>query len=130
MVLRNGAEYLHPGEVAAVAVLGSDERLPFEQTRRECRIPAPRETLADEALAFRVCDAAAEVSAPRRLHQSIGFGFPLSIAPLSVIRPFAGLAKGENAPLSRRPVNPLGSTQETAALAAALRFCNLNLLPS
>ena len=54
MVLRNAAEYLHPGEVAAVAALGSEEPLAFEQTRRELRIRAPGRSPADEAVAFRI----------------------------------------------------------------------------
>ena len=54
VVLRDAAEYLHPGEVTAVAVLGSEEPLAFEQTRRELRIRAPRQSPADEAVAFRI----------------------------------------------------------------------------
>ena len=54
VVLRDAAEYLHPGEVAGVAALGSDEPLAFEQTRRELRIRAPRQAPAAEAVAFRI----------------------------------------------------------------------------
>ena len=54
VVLRDAAEYLHPGEVAAVAALGSDEPLVFEQTRRELRIRAPRQSPAEDAIAFRI----------------------------------------------------------------------------
>lgn len=54
VILRDAAEYLHPGEVAAVAALGSDEPLAFEQTRRELRIRAPRQAPSDGAVAFRI----------------------------------------------------------------------------
>ena len=54
VVLGDAAEYLHPGEVAGVAALGSDEPLAFEQTRRELRIRAPRQAPAAEAVAFRI----------------------------------------------------------------------------
>ena len=54
VVLRDAAEYLHPGEVAGVAALGSDDPLAFEQTRRELRIRAPRQAPAAEAVAFRI----------------------------------------------------------------------------
>ena len=37
-----------------MAALGSDEPLAFEQTRRELRIRAPRQSPADEAVAFRI----------------------------------------------------------------------------
>ena len=42
------------GEVTAVAMLGSDEPLPFQQTRRELLIHAPRQSPAEEAVAFRI----------------------------------------------------------------------------
>ena len=54
VALRDAAEYLHPGEVTSVAAVGSDEPLPFEQTRRELRIRAPQKSPADEAVAFRI----------------------------------------------------------------------------
>ena len=54
LVLERPAQFLYPGEVSGVTVLGSDEKLAFEQARRSLKIRSPREKVGEHASVFKI----------------------------------------------------------------------------
>ncbi len=54
LTLKAPAEFLYPGEVVAVTMLGSDEPLSFRQTREDLTIGTPRERVGDHAFVFKI----------------------------------------------------------------------------
>ncbi len=53
LTIERPAAFLYPGEVSGVTLLGSDEKLTFEQTRRSLKIRSPRQKVGEHAFAFK-----------------------------------------------------------------------------
>ena len=54
LTIERPAAFLYPGEVFGVTMLGSDEKLSFEQTRRSLTIRSPREKVGEHAFVFKI----------------------------------------------------------------------------